>query len=76
MVEHLFFSAKRTSSSVVIRCCDLDYPSFPVAYYVFRQMLVSNWEGWGFGLTVLRGAGQLESTFAKADRIALLAGSP
>lgn len=75
MVEHSFFSAKR-NPALWFRCCDLDYPGFPVAYYVFRQILVSNWETWGFGLTVLREAGQLESTFGKGDRIDLLAGSP
>lgn len=67
-------SQLREHPALWFRCCDLDYPGFPIVYYVFRQMLVSNWEAWGFGLTLSRGAGQLESTFPKGDRTALLAG--
>ena len=60
-------SQLREHPALWFRCCDLDYPGFPIVYYVFRQMLVSNWEAWGFGLTLSRGAGQLESTFPKGD---------
>lgn len=48
----------REHPALWFRCCDLDYPGFPIVYYVFRQMLVSNWE---LGDSALQFRGELDS---------------